>query len=397
MSSNNAPVPPSLALVAAAAAAACFAQPDLARKFWERAALPNHENGSSSSSSSSLSQSAHETPSSTNTEKHENTATVLILQEFLLQLALSVIGVAGVWGSTRSTLWWRRRLLWQENHAPRHPAANMLSPLEAKVQALLQGDMSQVESSLQELHQKFAASSPITTIHNHSRDNHYCHQKSGHCIHADTDNERPHRCPEYEHFRTVMRARRRHRHASSVADDNEDSFYFEDSPPLPNHRAQKSLPPEYERFRSVMEEKKARQRKRQEQQQKSLSSLRSRHSTTLPATDEEIFGVDNKYFAAMPHQHTDPLSSWLFDGHTKQLGEVRDLLGTVLGKTPPTPSPFLLASPRRHERGKRGSLWGGSSSGGGYGSSVDDGSISISWGAAAFSDDRSVEIVFDED
>ena len=309
---------------------------------------------------------------------------------------------------------------------PHHNLLNIrrpLSPLEHQVKVLLQGDLTYLNESLREVHDQIVHHTTTTTNRRPLSSGTYS------------------RCPEYEHFRTIMHHRRKRQRqklqqqhpsygycpdyengfesvggrsiSSSLwvcqasrndgGDESLESITKAKIPKksnkdsggcglLPNNDAQRQgtklrPQPEYAWFRAVMQEK------QETRHWPSYPSIETR--TACPADNDNISDSDNlswnrdcgitsiaadediREIASRKELETHHSSHWRgseLEDCPKQLGEVRELLGTVLGKAPPSHSPFYYRG-----RGRSDNSFSGSS-----------GAI------VGLSDVESIELVFDD-
>jgi len=217
---------------------------------------------------------------------------------------------------------------------------------EQQVQALLRGDLSVIEEPLRALHEKVAA-------------------------HRMVLSSRAGPCPEYEHFRATMDTRWRRRadgewsHTSSTmaVTGESDSVGQRSSLRTEEQQQQQTLQhletikepsrPEYQRFRLKMREKQGKMRERSMDDSGlyagSAQQSEGERSATAAAVATAASGDSRCENGSLPslvddsflqHQYHHGLAI----DSPKRLGEVRELLGTVLGKAPPSSSPFHFAS-----------------------------------------------------
>lgn len=221
-------------------------------------------------------------------------------------------------------------------HLPASASASAISPtspreyslsasdatLDDQVQALLRGDMSPIMSM----------SPIICTTH--------------------TPSKISSRCPEYEHFRTITKRRQRRKISNSEDYDisNDDTSttaaVAQDQCPSGHEEMTRT---EYILFRNSMRQMKARRK---------VSGTGI--STDTP--DSPIFDTTIQTSEERNLPHISNTVEQPYDGHNrclsfsvgmpagwgdkKELGQVEGLLGTVLGRNPPSSSPFICLAYR---------------------------------------------------
>ena len=242
---------------------------------------------------------------------------------------------------------------------------------EEQVQALLRGDLSVIVEPLHELHEQVVLA------------------------HRMILSSRAGPCPEYEHFRATMETRRRHR---TFADDQwsrtssdmavasgsaSDSHSQRSSFLRDEQRQQQDLGTingpsrlEYQWFRSKMRDKQRQKRERFVDDSGSCSGIglhrKDERSVSVTGSNtrnnnenESLPSLVDDSFLQQQQQHQQHQHRSRVVNSPKRLGEVRDLLGTVLGKAPPSNSPFHFVSAKSNNS------------------------------ATAFSDSESIEVIFE--
>lgn len=225
---------------------------------------------------------------------------------------------------------------------------------EQQVEDLLHGDMSVIEEPLRDLHQRVQAV--------HTRIRSLCP---------------PGPCPEYEHFRKAIKTRRRRidherfdngphtldsveenevmsETSSMVALAGEASTTTSTAMERPQSALEtatadvsSSVRPEYEWFRSQIRERQRSRRREQSivEENEAVGSVHASEGTETRSEDDGNSSTSHNDAASASSSLMDDVlwfqqSDYHGEDCPKQLGQVRELLGTLLGKAPSTPSPF---------------------------------------------------------